>query len=193
MDVDAIAQLFGYTQDWFRLGVVDASRVRAQYDEFQTSTDTSTEHYRHSAFLEYLATKAVVTDAELTAILNLADAGEDGCDMRRNRAMELIVRGIASESQANRICQRQEFRDAKVIQIAARKLSFRRQLESHGLTDIVFNTACELDDSSIILAILDRDDLTRDHVDWISRNGPNTATRNRATQMLRSRRFRDGG
>jgi len=58
------------------------------------------------------------------------------------------------------------------------------------LTDDLFSAFCRLKDSGIQRALLDRDDLRRQHVEWLAQNGGNNAVQNRARQMLASRRFR---
>ncbi len=190
---ESIAAHFGYTDDWLRLGVVTQSELQQQFAEFQTSEDKNTEHYRCAVFLNYLNRIDGVSDETLHGLLALTDSGSDGCDLALNRAFELVRSDVLTDSQLQTLREQPRLDEHSSFRRAVDRVVVDRRLASDGLTDQIFHDICVLNDASTIRRLLDRDDLTRDHVAWIVEHACNKRLRNIATQRLNSRRFKASG
>lgn len=71
------AQLLGFSQTWFALGVVNdavVARCRAEWDK---GHDYNTEHYRYGAFREFLAKHRPLTPELAVALYELGAADPD--------------------------------------------------------------------------------------------------------------------
>ncbi|MEM8671800.1 MAG: hypothetical protein AAGG48_30055 [Planctomycetota bacterium] len=190
---ESIAEHFGYTSDWLRLRVVTATDLREQFAVFEQSEDKKTEHYRCAAFKNYLNRIEAVSDETLRDLLSLSDAGPDGCDLSVSRAFELVNSDLLNDEQLQSLRERQDLQQHASFQLLINRALLERRLSSDGLTDSVFQGICALNDPITTQRLLDRDDLTRDHVAWVAEFGCGKRLRNVAMQRLNSRRFRDGG
>lgn len=63
-----IAKVLGYSENWFRPGVIDDLLLEQQRIEWETGLDTNPEHYRYSSFRRFLAGGRPLT-ADLAAAL----------------------------------------------------------------------------------------------------------------------------
>ena len=190
---ESIAEHFGYTADWLRLGIVTEANLRKQFTEFERSEDKNTEHYRCGAFRDFLSRHEAIPDETLRELLALSDGGHDGCDLTLNRAFDLVRSNLLTSSQLQWLRERSSLNQHSSFGLAIDRIVLNRRLTSDGLTDLIFHDICMLNDAATIRRLLDRDDLTRNHLAWLAEHGCNKSLRNVATQLLNSRRFRDGG
>lgn len=187
--LEIIMNELGYTEGWLRLGVVDTLFLEHQYAEFQNSDDKHPEHYRCRAFAGFLKQRRRLSDDEIEAIFKLTDNGPDGCDLRVNRIMELLLSQLLTDDQLSDLMRFPEV-DEPPIQKLYRRLLLLRRLAAEGLSDDVFHAVCESRDSTLYGTLLSRSDLCRKHVQWLAEAGGNRSVRNQAKQMLESQRFR---
>ncbi|WP_146403400.1 hypothetical protein [Pseudobythopirellula maris] len=188
--LDARLAHFGYTHEWLRVGVITESGLAAQLSEFEASDDKNKEHYRCAAFLQYIKGLTAVSDSVLNSLLELTDVGSDGCDLRHNRAMELVLGDLLTDQQMTRLLERPNLQEHQCVRRAVDRAIIRLRMHAEGLTDEVFSSVCDLNDQVMQLLVLDRHDLRRNHLEWISQHGHNRALRNRSKTMLQSRKFR---
>ena len=190
---DQLLQHFGYTDDWLHLGVVMPSDLQEQFAEFERSEDKNKEHYRCRAFCRYLERLHSISDELLDRLLHLSDCGSDGCDLTLNRAFDLVLSGLLTNSQLQVLAERPQCEEHRSFAIAIARLLLERRIDAEGLSDSIFREIRNLNDATVLRRLLDRDDITREHVFWVAENGCNKPLRNEAKQMLVSRRFHDGG
>lgn len=189
MELPDVLQELGYTKSWLDLGIVSEDLARQQYAEYCTSDDQHQEHYRHKAFSLFLGRTPSVSDELVDDIFLLEDDGPDGHDLAAQRAIDLIISRKLSDEQHFKLVERHP----EVLEPPIRKLYLReslsRKIRATGL-DANFQEIQLFRDSGIQWAILDRPDLSKSHVEWLATAGSNKVIRNRAAELLRSRRFR---
>ena len=186
---EVIAQDLGYTEAWFRLGVVDNDFLAAQYTEFQNSEDKNQEHYRHRAFVRFLQNRTRLSDEEVNAVFELTDEGPDGSDLRSTRIIELIGSNHLTDAQLASLDRFPLVFEPAIQKIYRRRLLLH-ELAKEGVIDEVFNAVRDSNDKEIHLAILKRNDLREDQLQWLVENGLNISIRNQAIGLLK--RFRRG-
>lgn len=178
----------GYTPEWISVGIVGEGSLRAQFAQYQESEDKHQEHYRSRAFRDFLDRSRALTTAEIHAIFRLTDDGPDGCDLTTGRIIELVISEVLSDEQLLALSSLPEV-EKPPIQKRFRRACILRQLRREGLSDDVFRQVLESDDSPLHELILDRSDLRRVHAAWFAQSGRCRAIRNRAKELLRSRRL----
>jgi len=190
MNLDAILGQLGYTEAWIACGIVDEAFLREQYAEYSSSEDKNQEHYRAHAFSLFLAKVEALSDELLSSVLVLSDRGPDGCDLSNWRIIALIDSGRLTDEQLSSLAER----CARVRQppIKSRYLreSLSRRIRQTGVA-ANFEKIKAMGDSHIELEVLSHSEIAKPHVQWLAASGSNKAVRNRATELLRSRRFRD--
>lgn len=187
--VQEIMAEVGYNAEWLALGIVDEPYLRTQYAKYQGSEDKNQEHYRCRAFLDFLARTQELTAVEIERIFALTDHGPDGVDLKKNRIIELLTSGLLTDEQLGALEDHPEVGQPPV-QKQYRRQCILRRLEREGLTDEAFRQVSESKDSVLHEHVLDRDDLRCSQVLWLAEQGANKGIRNRAQELLRSRRFR---
>jgi hypothetical protein len=70
------AAAFGFTADWFALGLVDKCLLDRMRQEWASSGDQNTEHYRWSAFQGFLARVRPLCATLAIALYDLAQTDE---------------------------------------------------------------------------------------------------------------------
>jgi len=190
MNLDAILRQLGYTEAWIACGIVDEAFLREQYAEYSSSEDKNQEHYRAHAFSSFLANVEGFPDELLGRILDLSDRGPDGRDLSDCRIVALLESGRLTDEQLASVSER----CARVLQppIQSRYLreSLSRKIRRTGVA-ANFEQIKAMADSHVELEVLSHSEIAKPHVQWLAASGSNMAVRNRATELLRSRRFRD--
>ena len=188
--IDAILRELGYTQEWLEAGVLDEEYLRQQYEKYLHSDDKNQEHYRACAFDHFLQNKDSLSDAELEAILHLRDEGPDGCDFSYGRILELLYSAVLSDEQHDELSN---YYLSIFPGYETQYVRFRigRRMRSEGLSDDMCEDIKGSSDSVLHRAMLEHEEVDRTHLLWLEEHGGNKAIRNRARQMLNSRRFRN--
>ena len=184
-----ILQTLGYTQAWLDIGVVDEPFLREQFERYLSSEDQNGEHYRHRAFTEYLRRKTRFLDEEIGPILALRDHGHAGASLAVQRANQLLGLEVLTDRQYLNLATHPALQDPSTQRLYLRGRILRR-LRSEGLTASVFTEVMACADASEHRTVLAREDLHREHADWLASNGANVRIRNIARQIQGSRRFR---
>lgn len=141
---ESIAEHFGYTDDWLRLGVVTQADLRRQFAALEKSEDKNTEHYRCAAFRDYLNRIDGISDEMLHDLLALTDSGRDGCDLTVNRAFDLVHSDLLTDSQLHLLRERPGLNQHSSFRLAVDRVLLDRRLTFDGLTDHVFHDICVL-------------------------------------------------
>lgn len=165
----------GFTQAWVKAGVVDGADL--------ASDDLNGEHGRAAAFLAFLARSPSLTDGQVDQLLALTDEGADGCDLRTNRHIELIVSGKLTDAQHFALSARHPRVLAPPVAKRYLRESLRRKIDATGLA-ANFAELQQHADAAIQLLMLDHPELTHGQARWLSTAGANKAIRNRAGRLL---------
>jgi len=187
--LEQIILTLGYTQQWAEAGVIDETSVRSQFETYVLSDDKNGEHYRHCAFAGYLREKERLSDHEVQCLLALEDRGDDGVNLEVSRAIMILDSELLTDQQLADLAEH-----PAVAHSAARRLYLRhlvlRRLRRESMSSSLFEVIQGCDDEAVQRAALERDDLAREHVEWLALEGRNRRVRNIARQRLT--RFRDG-
>ncbi len=186
--LSTILSVLGYTADWLELGVVNESDLQVQYATFLASSDKNAEHYRNGMFCAFLQRTKSLTDAEIGAIVELRDAPEH-IDMADNRLIGLVSSGVPSDEQLRALAGHPKIERDPVRKRHHRALILR-EIRDNGLTSLVFDQIRDSVDAHLHESLLEHTNVSTEHLLWLCESGGNLAIRNRAKQMLQSKRFR---
>jgi len=185
-DKSALERL-GYDSLWLESGVLSVDLLRAQIRHFESADgDRNTEHYRNAALQAFLESRTQLTNSEVAWVLELGRRERDKV-LRPNFAYSLVQHLGMSDDQFDRVARSHE---SEGFQRIVRRMRCLRALSSPGVGAGEIQEACEQGDAVVHRALLERDDLRRDHVTLLCTKGANRAIRNRAQELLASGRFR---
>ncbi len=91
------ADLFEYTDEWFRYGFIDCTFVNEQAKTFADSTNDDTEEFKWSAYLHILARERFTTNQRRTEFLELIDSDPND-HLWKGAIAKLIEERIFDES-----------------------------------------------------------------------------------------------
>lgn len=182
-------KILGYTEDWIKTGVITEEFLLEQLDEFEKSEDKNQEHYRGGGFYHYISTVDKLSDDDIDNIFQLKDNGPDNCDLHLDRIIELIHSEKLTDHQLESIEKYPDVNEAP-IQKRYKRSKALRSLKKSGLTVEHFDLLKDTTDFALHEFVLDMDDLTREHLLWLSENGLNKRVRNISKQMLNSKLYR---
>lgn len=92
----------GYTEKWIQYGIINVELLENQLDEYHSSGDHNTEHYRYGAFLNWLKSKKGFTNKEIERYLELAS--EDSNKLMAGSAVkELFKSTLLTDEQFDQI------------------------------------------------------------------------------------------
>ncbi|MCU0425686.1 MAG: hypothetical protein MUF71_08695 [Candidatus Kapabacteria bacterium] len=105
-------QALGYSPMWREYGVLDSEILHLQYSDFTQKRDDfpteSGEHYRYAAFRHYLGKHPTLSDAELEALIVLAEQ-----DSERSMAVAALVDVV-------RMCELTEAQSLRLREVLSR-------------------------------------------------------------------------
>ena len=185
-EIRALVRL-GYDPLWLESGILTHEDLARQMREIsREGGDPSSEHYRAATLDEFLGSRETLTDAEIRVILELGTVDPD-LGLRPNFAHQLIRFSGLTLQQFDLVAGQST--EPAFQKIVTRWRLLRRLAAGAPLAE-VFDEAIESGDGPVHEAILERDDLTRMQVAVLAEKARNRGMRNRAQQMLRSKRFR---
>src|SRR5689334_12768521 len=76
-DLTKAMKILGYSSQWLDSGLINKQFLMDQLDEYQSSEDKNTEHYRYTAFQDILKTNTTLSDNTLEMYIELASIDED--------------------------------------------------------------------------------------------------------------------
>jgi hypothetical protein len=89
-ELEPLLTKLGYSPMWLEYGLIDEELLREQSNQFDTSHDKHTEHYRYKAFQAFLSQRSTLDDVMLDTYIHLAQLDED--PTMRESALILLVR-----------------------------------------------------------------------------------------------------
>lgn len=181
---DALAAL-GYTAPWLRLGVIDAALLHAQHLACTTGEDRWPEHYRHRAFVDFVARAERFSDAELDALLALEDAGADGVDLRADRAIALLESRALTDAQLDALAARHPRVLEPPVDRRYRRARLRRAIAARGIAACAERIRAEAD-GPLQRELLDAPYLDGALLRWLRDHGASRAIRSRAQAQLQA-------
>lgn len=187
-NLSTVLRVLGYTRDWLALGVVSESELQGQYATFLTSRDQNAEHYRNGTFRCFLHRTKSLSDAEIAALAELRDAPEH-IDLTDNRLIDLVSSEVLSDDQLRTLADHPRF-DRDPVKKRHRRALILRGMRKNGLSPFVFEQIRHSADACLHESLLDHTSVSREHLLWLCESGANLGLRNRAKQMLQSKRFR---
>jgi hypothetical protein len=174
--------LLGFTARWLELGVVDRDRIEALGREFEVGDDPNPEHYRWRAFSDFLAGRRPLPPALAEALYSL---GEEDADRGAGLAMMAAVANLPECPAA--VQDRAMASGDRGLSASVLRTRLRTELEGE-LTDESFERCLASADGAVQRTLVDRTDLTPQHLERIAAEGANRAVRNLAAARLRRRR-----
>jgi hypothetical protein len=181
--LEQILRKLGYTRQWVEVGVIDEKLLRTQFNAYELSDDKNEEHYRYQAFALFLREKEGLNDNEVQSLLVLEDCGDDGVNMEASRAIMLLDSGLLTDQQLADLAEHPAVADSATRRVYVRQLMLRR-LRSEAMSISLFEAIQRCGDEAVQRAALDRDDLDREHMEWLASEGANRRVRNVARQQL---------
>lgn len=182
-------KILGYNQKWIDFGILTEKYIVNQAIQFEFSEDKNQEHYRALGFYHFIESKSGLSDDDIKNILNLKDNGPDNYYLYEERFFTLIQSELLTDRQLADMSIYPETQQAPIQKTYIRS-TLLRQIKKRGLNSKIITKIKKTSDSFIHSAILERNDLESEHILWLSEFGLNKKIRNRATQMLNSKRFR---
>jgi hypothetical protein len=191
-----------YDRIWLDAGIMSEPDLLAQLAKYERSVaarrenpsaaaedpevDTSTEHYRHRTIVHFLRAQLTLTDEQVDALLNIAAVDPDPA-LEANFPRLLLERVSLTDDQFERVAGAPAC--ASFSDVILRYRCLRRLRRGEWSEDLV--AACLTSDGFAQAELLKHPALTREAVEGVAARGHNTSVRNRAAEMLRSRRFRE--
>ena len=177
-----------YSQKWLEYGFIDEDLLIDQFNEFHSSDDKKTAHYRYSSFIKFLDSVEKITDEQLKQLVELCVEDEDKLTagaalMKLIKYRSILTLEQLTEFEKHEIVAADDFQSA----IKAQKLKIK--LETHELTQELMDEIIEFGDGSIQMSLLDREDITDDFMKMLRDKGVNVTVQIKAKNLLRKRRF----
>ena len=179
MNTKEILKSLGYTDEWMALGIIDDDYLANQWDEYLNSDDKNEEHYRCGAVIDFFERKRDLTDSEIEAFLALEDDGPDGCDLRQNRAIEVLMRADLTASQFVMLGDHVLYQEDPVRKRYVRE-SVIRTVERSGLSRDQVERIKNSEDSVLHEILLDHEEVQVQDLEWLQKHGWNKRIRSRA-------------
>lgn len=176
-------RMLGYSSAWFEAGILDSCFLAVQVEQFQNATgDKNTEHYRFRAFQAFLQTRTGLSDADLQV---LVDIGTSDPVLTGPILFSLVKTRLLTLDQLGSI-------SAQSTDPAFRVLILRHclLLKLKDSPDRTILDRCVIEGDRVVQErLFSQEGLCRSHLLRLVETGASRSIRNRAKQMLRSRRF----
>ena len=178
--------LLGYHPKWLEHGLVDADFLQVQVEEFTTSDDQNTEHYRYGAFWAILRRQDSMPDDVIDHYIELAELDADSA-MAGSAVADLIHWRGLTEQQRERLSLHPSFA-APFLQKGIIRSRLLRRLKHEPLTAALFEECLAEKDGVLQRAMLEASSIARDQLENLAEHGANRAVRNIAAQRLQQKR-----
>jgi hypothetical protein len=182
-EITALLAKLEYSSKWRDYGFLDGDFLREQGEDFDTSGDKNTEHYRWAAFRAYLGYHRSLDSVQLSHYIDLAVSDSDKAMGEAALGMLLQWPGLTPE-QFDLLTQHPAFQRPFLQKMATRK----RLLSEVGRTPLDSASVARFLDSgddAVFQALLDRADIPRETLERIRDVAPNANLRRAAEARLR--------
>jgi hypothetical protein len=173
-------RLLQFSERWLELGLLTEDKLSVLGQEYKTSDDKNTEHYRYRIFRDYLVSHRPLSRLIAEA---LYDLGEADPDFSMGGAMMHDIVNL-EECPATVLDRALTSGRAHLIKLVGRK-KLRSQLRAE-LTPELFDHCLAIRDSIIQRELLEMT-LSRQQLERLAEGGAGRAIRNTAAVRLRSR------
>lgn len=139
--------IIGYSAKWLEYGLLTQDLLSNQIHTFQNTEDKSSEHYRYTAFRNYLAAKDSLTDKEFANYSELALSDQDRV-MGGAALIDLFTKNCLSDNQFDKLIAHMKDLGEWTKNTAIRQ-TFLRKLKQEQLTDELFGECLEQGDAVV--------------------------------------------
>jgi hypothetical protein len=183
----AALELLGYTQGWVESGFLSLELLQAQLEQFQSSDDKNTEHYRYRAFWE-VRRRGAFSDSEFEQYVLLAGSDVD-LAMGRAALIDLLHHPGISEAQWEAVLAHPRVMELPNLIKMERLL---RELRRPDANEETLWHCFEEGNSTVQRYLVEMPDLPRPLLEALQERGANKAVRNIARLWLKQQRNQDG-
>lgn len=184
--------VLGYDENWLTYGLLDPEWLRIQIEEFETSDDQNTEHYRYATLIRWINSKQSFTNEELDRFLEVCLNDSDSL-MAGSAAKEIYLNPYISDTQARYIEGTfSSFGDWTQAHIVGRKLNckFKNEPITQGLVDEAIQYLEQFNSKRYIELAIEKSEDPK-MIQVFSESGFGKKIRNLASQKLRRLRKKD--
>ncbi len=182
-ELQAALDILGYSAKWLEYGLLSEAFLRAQVEEFATSGDKNTEHYRYGGFRSVLREHRSLGDDALAQYVELAQIDAD-IAMAGSALVDLIQwRGLTDE-QFEWLSVHPAY-DVPFLHKVISRLRLIKKLRSGPLTAALFEECLASGDSVTQRLMLEASSISRCQVGRLQEAGATRAIRNLAAVWLR--------
>lgn len=175
-----------YHPRWIESGVLTYENLALQIQEYDgPDSDKHTEHYRCATLQGYLRARQALSDTEVAVLLELGALDPDE-SVRPEFPHSLIHFEGLSDQQFEIVAAALD-REGFLRLVSRRRLL--RLLSRQEVSEDLLDRAIREGDAEVHRSVLEHPELGRHHVELLAELG-NKAVRNKASELLRSRRFR---
>ena len=172
-------RLLEFGDQWLQLGLLTEAELHALGQEYETSEDKNTEHYRYRVFCEYLVSRRPLLAHMAEALYEL---GREDPDRLMGEAMMRAVVGLPECPEP--VLDKASASGVQHLIKAVRQTRLLAEL-NRGLTADLFALCLASQDGDVHRELLARPELSRKQVEQLAEAGANRAVRNMATARLR--------
>lgn len=183
-----LLDLLGYSPAWLECGLVSEAFLERQAEEFDTSEDKSTEHYRYAAFQTLLREHPALSDQQVMNYVELAARDRDVA-MAGAALGDLIVWRGLTDAQLAWVAA-QPAAATPFLQKAVGRRRLLAELRSGALTDDLYQRCLNSGDTVLQSVMLEICGITRPQIERLGENGTSHSIRNRAKARLRRPEYR---
>jgi hypothetical protein len=176
----------GYHARWIESGILTLDELARQTAQFDApDSDQHTEHYRCATLQDFLDGKQSLSDAEVASLLELGELDPEE-SVRPNFPYSLVHFDGLTDEQFEVVAAALDTEG--FLRLVSRRSLLR--LLSQDASQAHFDRAIKEGDADVHRSVLERPELARHHVELLAELGANKAVRNKAAELLKSRRFR---
>ncbi|ABC29948.1 hypothetical protein HCH_03185 [Hahella chejuensis KCTC 2396] len=176
----------GYHDKWLEYQILDPELFKRQWQVYEETGDSNTEHYRYAAFLHWITTRVAAPDEALNHFVDLTLNDPDSM-MGGSAFIQLLSAPWLTDAQFDLLSRRsQEFGNWTTDKVE--RVALMRRLRAGGLTPSLFRDCLQLQDSGLHEILLERSDMDRDMMKQLADQGANKRIRNLAKQYSASKK-----
>lgn len=178
----------GYTRKWLDSGVLTKENLHDQLELFKTGGDTNTEHYRYKTLIDFIESKSIISDVDLSNFLEIAISDADA-SMSSSAMERFLKKDYLTDKQFKMLsASLSDFGDWTEKVIARQKLI--RRLKAEELTEELFRESLLSNDKVIHTILLSLVEHEKNRLEALAKNAANSKIKNQAAQLLKKLQLR---
>ena len=171
-----------YAPLWLAYDFIDEQSLRRQVEQYRTSDDNSSEHYRYRAFCAFLAARADLDDISIDRYVELALLDEDR-QMAQGALTQLVDWAGLTDAQLQRLRQHPAF-TSPILRKRVERQWLQRELRRAPLDDELFAQCLASGDATVQWLLLANAGISRGQLEALKVQGANRRVRNTARAKL---------